>query len=79
MRKLSHRKDKLLPQGHAAGEWQSQDSNPASVVLTSRYILTHFSLYLTRSFKSVQLLKYFIPIKFISGELFSLSDPRDFD
>lgn len=78
MRRLSHGGDKLLPQGDATSEWQRQDSNPASTVLTSWCTDSHFSFHLTHSFKSVQLLKHFIPIKFISCELLSLSDPGDF-
>lgn len=72
MRKLSHREDQLLPQGDAASEWQSRDSNPASTVSTTESAVS-FRIILTFLFKSVQILKYFMTIKLISCDSFSFS------
>lgn len=67
MWKLSHKEAKLLPKGHAVSEWQSQDSNPASMaasmILTTQRADSLFPYHLTYSLKSIQILKCFTPIK----------------
>ena len=80
MSKLSHREGKFLPRGHAAGWVAEPGFKPSlrglnySVYWLLFFISSYIHTYILHSFKSVQLQKYFMPVKLISCELFYLSD-----